>query len=58
MVLPFEELPYWFQTNPKIAKRLLRLIEEIRRDPFGGSGKRNPGSGKRDPFGDSGKEAQ
>jgi toxin YoeB len=27
------------QTNPKLAKRLLRLIEETQRDLFGGTGK-------------------
>jgi len=34
----FEDLQFWVQTNPKPAKRLLRLIEETRRDPFGGTG--------------------
>ena len=24
----FEDLQFWVQTNPKLAKRLLRLIEE------------------------------
>lgn len=38
----FEDLQYWVQTNPKMAKRLLRLIEETRRDPFGGTGKPEP----------------
>jgi toxin YoeB len=28
--------------NLKVAKRLLRLIEEIKRDPFGGVGKPEP----------------
>jgi toxin YoeB len=35
----FEDLQYWVQTHPKLAKRLLRLIEETQRDPFGGTGK-------------------
>ena len=35
----FEDLQYWVQMNPKVAKRLLRLIEETQRDPFGGAGK-------------------
>jgi toxin YoeB len=35
----FEDLQYWVQQNPKLAKRLLRLIEETQRDPFGGTGK-------------------
>jgi toxin YoeB len=38
----FEDLQYWVQTNPKLAKRLLRLIEETQRDPFGGTGKPEP----------------
>jgi toxin YoeB len=38
----FEDLQYWVQTNPKLAMRLLRLIEETRRDPFGGVGKPEP----------------
>ena len=35
----FEDLQYWVQQNLKLAKRLLRLIEETQRDPFGGTGK-------------------
>ena len=38
----FEDLQYWVQMNPKIAKRLLRLIEETKRDPFEGAGKSEP----------------
>jgi toxin YoeB len=38
----FEDLQYWVQINPKLAKRLLRLIEETQRDPFGGTGKPEP----------------
>jgi len=38
----FEDLQYWVQMNPKVAKRLLRLIEETKRDPFGGAGKAEP----------------
>jgi toxin YoeB len=30
------------RTDPKLAKRLLRLIEETSRDPFGGTGKPEP----------------
>jgi toxin YoeB len=37
-----EDLQFWVQTNPKPAKRLLRLIEETLRDPFGGVGKPEP----------------
>jgi len=38
----FEDLQYWVQQNPQMAKRLLRLIEENRRDPFEGAGKPEP----------------
>jgi toxin YoeB len=42
----FEDLQYWVQMNPKVAKRLLRLIEETKRDPFGGAGKAEPLGGE------------
>jgi toxin YoeB len=38
----FDDLQYWVQHQPKLAKRLLRLIEETQRDPFGGIGKPEP----------------
>ena len=38
----FEDLQFWVQRNPKMAKRVLRLIEETQRDPFGGIGKPEP----------------
>lgn len=38
----FEDLQFWVQTQPKMAKRLLRMIEETKRDPFGGIGKPEP----------------
>ncbi len=38
----FDDLQYWVQINPKVARRLLRLIEETRRAPFGGAGKPEP----------------
>jgi toxin YoeB len=38
----FEDLQYWVQMNPKLDKRLLRLIEETKRDPFAGAGKAEP----------------
>jgi toxin YoeB len=38
----FDDLQHWVQMNPKLAKRLLRLIEETQRDPFGGTGKPEP----------------
>lgn len=38
----FEDLQYWVRFQPKLAKRLLRMIEETQRDPFGGIGKPEP----------------
>ena len=38
----FEDLQHWVQCEPRMAKRLLRLIEETQRDPFGGIGKPEP----------------
>ena len=38
----FEDLQYWVGHQPKIAKRLLRIIDETMRDPFGGIGKPEP----------------
>ncbi|CAN5717545.1 Txe/YoeB family addiction module toxin [soil metagenome] len=38
----FEDLQYWVQYQPKMAKRLLRLIEETQRNPFEGIGKPEP----------------
>ncbi len=35
----FEGLQYWVQHQPKIAKRILRMIEESQRDPLQGIGK-------------------
>ena len=38
----FEDLQFWVATNPKLARRLLRLIEETQRNPFGGTGRPEP----------------
>ena len=38
----FEDLQYWVRNQPKLANRLLRLIEETQRDPFDGIGKPEP----------------
>lgn len=38
----FEDLQYWVQHQPKVAKRLLRMVEETLKDPFGGIGKPEP----------------
>jgi len=37
-----EDLAFWVSTNPKIASKVLELIEAIRRDPFNGLGKPEP----------------
>lgn len=38
----FDDLQYWVGHQPRLVKRLLRLIEETQRDPFGGIGKPEP----------------
>ena len=38
----FEDLQYWVIYQPKMAKRVMRIIEETKRDPFGGIGKPEP----------------
>lgn len=37
-----EDLRFWVSTDPKVAERVLKLVEEIRRDPFRGTGKPEP----------------
>ena len=37
-----EDLTYWTQTDRKRALRMLKLVEAILRDPFGGIGKPEP----------------
>ena len=37
-----DDLSFWVMTNPKVAARIFRLMEEIQRDPFGGTGKPEP----------------
>ena len=38
----WDDFSYWVLHDKKIAKRILRLIKEIQRDPFGGIGKPEP----------------
>ena len=38
----FEDLTYWVKTDRKKAERILRLIDEMMRNPFRGSGKPEP----------------
>ena len=37
-----EDLTWWVQQDRKKALRVLRLVQETRRDPFGGVGKPEP----------------
>jgi toxin YoeB len=37
-----EDLRYWVQTDRKQALRILKLLDEIQRDPFLGTGKPEP----------------
>ena len=37
-----EDLRYWVQTDRKMALRVLRIVEDILRDPFKGMGKPEP----------------
>ena len=38
----FEDLAWWVERDRKKALRILRLIKELQRDPFGGTGKPEP----------------
>jgi toxin YoeB len=37
-----EDLTHWVSTEPRTAARILKLVEEIRRNPFQGTGKPEP----------------
>jgi len=37
-----EDKEYWQQTNPKLAKKIDRLISDIQKHPFSGLGKPEP----------------
>ena len=37
-----EDLQYWVKTDSRLATRLLRLMDEILREPFTGTGKPEP----------------
>jgi toxin YoeB len=37
-----EHLQYWIEQDKKLALKILRLIAETQRDPFGGKGKPVP----------------
>lgn len=38
----WDDFQYWLATDRKMARRIVRLISEIQRDPFGGIGKPEP----------------
>lgn len=38
----WEDFTYWVAHDRKLAKRVIRLIDEIRRQPFSGIGKPEP----------------
>jgi len=37
-----EDLEFWVETNRKVALRILRLVNQISREPFKGLGKPEP----------------
>jgi toxin YoeB len=37
-----DDLTHWPQTEPRIGVRILKLLEEIQRQPFQGTGKPEP----------------
>lgn len=37
-----EDLQYWTKENPRMAQKILKLIEEILKTPFTGTGKPEP----------------
>ncbi len=37
-----DDLRFWVSSDAKVAERILKLVEEIRRDPFRGTGKPEP----------------
>ena len=40
--LGFEDLEWWIKQNRKIALRIVKLIKEVQRNPFEGTGKPEP----------------
>ena len=45
----FDDLQFWVANNTKLLKKIMRLIEESKRDPYGGIGK--PEALKKRPLG-------
>ncbi len=42
----WEDFPFWLASDRKTARRIVRLIAEIQRDPFSGIGKPEPLKGE------------
>jgi toxin YoeB len=38
----FEDLAWWIEKDRKMALRIVRLLREVQRDPFRGTGKPEP----------------
>jgi toxin YoeB len=38
----FEDLAWWIEKDRKMAQRIVKVIQAIQRDPFGGIGKPEP----------------
>ena len=36
------DLRFWVQVDPRLAERLLKMVEQVGREPFGGLGKPEP----------------
>lgn len=45
-----EDLQWWVETQPRTARRVLDLMEQVLRDPFGGTGKPEPLKGLPDTW--------
>ena len=46
----FEDLDHWISTDRKMALRIMRLINDIDRDPFTGLGKPEPLKGDKSGY--------
>lgn len=38
----FEDLAWWIEKDRRMAQRIVKLIQAVQRDPFGGIGKPEP----------------
>lgn len=46
----FEDLAHWIATDRKMAQRIMRLIDDIARNPFEGLGKPEPLKGDKSGY--------